>query len=511
MLERALDSVHLREEVLMGDHNHYIEGHWIEGLGESMVSSNPSDGKIIWKGQAATNIEVDLAVSAARKVQPQWSKLTISERIDYLNKFQKLLESNKQHLAETISIEVGKPLWESLTEVGAMIGKIKISIQAFEERCPTKEIDLNGMQACTRHKPHGVLAVFGPYNFPAHLPNGHIIPALLAGNTVIFKPSELTPLVAKETVKIWEQTGIPHGVIQLLQGNTNTAIKISTHSSIDGLLFTGSWEIGSILSQKYTHTPGKVLALELGGNNPLIVFNSKNLKAAAYTTILSSYFTSGQRCTCARRLIIPDTSYGEQFIDILMKMILTIKIGAYTESPEPFMGPLISENAAKTIFQAQNMLKEKGASILVEAKEMPQSPAFVTPSLIDVTSIANKTDEEYFGPLLQIIRVDSFDAAIDEANNTQYGLAAGLLSDSRDDYDEFFHRIRAGIVNWNTQTTGASSAAPFGGVGKSGNFHPSAYYAADYCSYPVASMETEQLTSPNKLCQGLEGLEGIIK
>ncbi|MEM1283489.1 MAG: succinylglutamate-semialdehyde dehydrogenase [Chlamydiota bacterium] len=495
----------------MSKPTHFINGQWVSSQGTPFKSTDPANGETIWEGTEGTEREIDIATSTARKIQIEWSKLDVSKRIQYLQAFKNLLEDNKKHLAETISQEVGKPLWESLTEVGAMIGKINISIQSFEERCPTKTSDLNGITTATRHKPHGCLAVFGPYNFPGHLPNGHIIPALIAGNTVIFKPSELTPLVAQETMKLWEMTNIPKGVIQLIQGTKNTAISLSAHKEVDGLLFTGSWETGSIINQKYTSFPEKILALELGGNNPLIVFDCNDLPAAAYTTILSAYFTSGQRCTCARRLIVHNGSEGENIIELLREMIPKISIGDYRENPEPFMGPLISEQAANSIFQAQIALIAKGAVSIVTSTPMTKSNAFVTPGLIDVTHVQNREDKEYFGPLLQLIRVDSFDEAIREANNTGYGLAAGLLSDNEDNYNEFFHRIRAGIVNWNNQTTGASSNAPFGGIGKSGNFHPSAYYAADYCSYPVASMETTVLKRPEKLLTGLEGIEGSLQ
>lgn len=490
---------------------HYIAGTWRSGSGEAFISSDPATGEKIWEGNAAQQQEIELAVEAARHTQPRWSKLSPQERISYLEAFGELLEGNKQHLAATISKEVGKPLWESLTEVTSMIGKVALSVQAFKERCPLKKIDLQGVTAFTRHKPHGILAVFGPYNFPGHLPNGHIIPALLAGNAVIFKPSEFAPLVAQETMKLWEKTGIPAGVIQLLQGGKESAIELSTHPALDGLLLTGSWIVGNLLTEKYASLPGKILVLELGGNNPLVVFHSKNLMAAAYTTILSSYLTAGQRCTCARRLIIPTGSEGDAFVEMLVKMIHHITVAPYTHSPEPFMGPLISAKAATAILKTQQSLVKSGATAIVEAQPMEQSAAFVTPGLIDVTSIADRKDEEYFGPLLQLIRVESFDQAIEEANNTAYGLVAGLLSDRREDYEEFYDRMRAGVINWNTPTTGASSAAPFGGVGKSGNFHPSAYYAADYCSYPVASLESEKLNLPSKLGIGLEGFKQVLK
>lgn len=492
-------------------HNNYINGCWSKGNGIPIVSKNPATGDTVWEGYTASSKEIDTAVSHANEAQLLWSKLTIVERISFLKSFQEQLERNKESLAKTISTEVGKPYWESLTEVGAMIGKINISITAHNERCPSKEAALNGNIAHTRHKPHGTLAVFGPYNFPGHLPNGHIVPALLAGNSVIFKPSELTPLVAEETVRLWEKTGIPKGVIQLLQGDKDTAINLSEHKYIDGLLFTGSWKTGSLLTKKFASMPEKILALELGGNNPLIVFNISDISAAAYTIIMSSYITSGQRCTCARRLIISNGSDGDRLIDTLVSMIEKIKIGNFKETPEPFMGPLISEEAAGRIFQAQDFLKKNGGDEIVEAKKLPASEAYVTPGLIDVTSVSDRPDTEYFGPLLQVIRVESFEKAIAEANNTKYGLAAGLLSDNKNDYEEFFHRIRAGIVNWNTQTTGAISSAPFGGLGQSGNYRPSAYYAADYCSFPVASIESDQLRMPASVCKGLEELEACFQ
>lgn len=490
----------------MNRQTHYIKGCWRESRGTPFSSIDPSTGQKLWEGNAATDEEIGMALSAARSAQPQWSRLSLEKRMEYLYAFKELLEKGQQQLAETISKEVGKPLWESLAEVASMTGKIAISIQAFKERCASKEISMQGATAHTRHKPHGTLAVFGPFNFPGHLPNSHIVPALLAGNTVIFKPSELTPLAAEEMIKIWEKTGIPPGVIQLIQGERETAVTLSSHPSLDGLLFTGSYNTGALLAEKYARLSGKILALELGGNNPLVVFHSKNLRAAAYTTIVSSYLTSGQRCTCARRLIISSGSEGDAFIEILAKMIQHITIGPYNQFPQPFMGPLISEKAAAAVLQAQEKLMENGAEAIVQMQRMPQSPAFITPGLLDVTHVQERRDEEYFGPLLQLIRVDSFDQAIEEANNTSYGLSAGLLSDRREDFEEFFHRIRAGIVNWNMQTTGANSALPFGGIGKSGNFHPSAYYAADYCSYPVASMEAKELHYPSMPCIGLERL-----
>ena len=359
-------------------------------------------------------------------------------------------------------------------------------------------------KAFIRHKPHGVVAVFGPYNFPGHLPNGHIVPALLAGNTVVFKPSELTPAVAELTVKLWEQAGIPAGVLNLVQGEKDTGIHLASHPDLDGLFFTGSSNTGKLIHKQYGGQPGKILALEMGGNNPLIVEEVSDTKAAIHDTIHSAYITAGQRCTCARRLFIPAGQWGDQFIEQLSSAIQKLKVGLWNDDKQPFMGALISEAAVKNILHAQEQLKASGGTVIVEAQHLKQGTGLVSPGLMDVTAIEQLPDEEYFGPLLQVIRYKTFEDAIQQANNTRFGLSAGLLSTRQASYDLFFKHIRAGIVNWNRPITGASGAAPFGGPGDSGNHRPSAYFAADYCAFPVASVESEELVLPEKLAPGLE-------
>jgi succinylglutamic semialdehyde dehydrogenase len=468
-----------------------------------MQSIDPASGKIIWEGLSAIASDVEKSVKVASMAFPKWSQSTLENRIHYLKAFAELLSSSKQTLAETISLETGKPLWESKGEVTAMISKIAITIEAYHKRCPEIELPHPNGVSMTRHKPHGVVAVFGPFNFPGHLPNGHIVPALLAGNTVIFKPSEYTPLTAERTVEIWNKSGLPEGCINVLQGGAETGQLLAAHPKINGIFFTGSWKVGKILSTQFAEQPNKILALEMGGNNPLVVGTITDLKAAAYTIVQSAYLTSGQRCTCARRLIIPSGEQGDALIKQLIAMIQTIKIGSYQEIPEPFMGPVINERAALQLLQAQQALQAKGGRALLEMKHLKKGTGFLSPGLMDVTLIDNPDDEEIFGPFLQLIRVKNFELAVTEANNTKFGLSAGLLSEKKEEYDIFFHEIHAGIVNWNQPLTGASSAAPFGGVGKSGNHRPSAFYAADYCSYPVASLETSNLALPATISPGV--------
>jgi len=381
-----------------------------------------------------------------------------------------------------------------------------LSTQALKDRSSPLEQTANHPTTSTRYKPHGVIAVFGPFNFPAHLPNGHIVPALLAGNTIVFKPSELTPAVAERTVQLWQQAGLPAGVLNLVQGAREAGQSLASHSDIDGLFFTGSVAAGRALNRLLADQPHKILALEMGGNNPLIVWDAAELDAAALLTIQSAYQTTGQRCSCARRLILPQGKPGDALIDRLLALLPTIRVARYTTRPEPFMGPLVRPQAALSALAAQQRLLDQGAKPLRPMSPLSefsiQNSAFVSPGLIDVTSI-NAPDEEIFAPLLQVLRVPDFDAALSAANHTAFGLCAALISDDPNLYHRFFTRIRAGVVNFNRPTTGASSALPFGGVGLSGNNRPSAAHAADYCSYPIASMEQPRPTLPATLPPGL--------
>jgi succinylglutamic semialdehyde dehydrogenase len=203
-------------------------------------------------------------------------------------------------------------------------------------------------------------------------------------------------------------------------------------------------------------------------------------------------------------LIVPRGDAGDAFVDVLTKAIGEIRVAPFTADPEPFMGPVVNDAAAERLLAGQSRLKSSGGRSLVEMRAIGDLRAMLSPGLIDVSSVKDRPDEEFFGPLLQVIRVADFDAAIAEANHTKYGLSAGLLSDSRALYERFYREIRAGVVNWNRATTGASGSLPFGGVGLSGNHRPSGYYAADYCSYPVASLEGAKLELPAKLTPGVE-------
>ncbi|MBU3020786.1 succinylglutamate-semialdehyde dehydrogenase [Aestuariibacter sp. A3R04] len=483
---------------------HFINGEWVAGQGHTIQSTDPAKNQIIWEGLSASEAQVDKAIHAARQAAPAWAAQTFDARLAIIKAYGELLTENKPALTKIIAKETGKPEWETATEVGAMIGKIGISEKAYHERTGTVENPMPVGQAFIRHKPHGVVAVFGPYNFPGHLPNGHIVPALMAGNTIVFKPSDLTPMVAEFMVQLWEKAGLPAGVLNLVQGEVDTGKALASHPGIDGLFFTGSSRTGKILHEQFAGHPGKILALEMGGNNPLIVKDVADTDAAVHDIVQSAFVTSGQRCTCSRRLFLPAGAEGDKILTRLIEVTKNIKVGEYDAEEQPFMGAMISANAANMMVKAQAELIALGGKVLLELTQPDTSKGFATPGIIDVTGMLESLpDEEHFGPLLKVIRYSDFDTAIEEANNTRYGLSAGFLGDSEEDYRYFYQRIRAGIVNWNRPITGASSAAPFGGVGESGNHRASAFYAADYCAYPVASVELNKVTLPGALNPGL--------
>ncbi|MCM2446920.1 succinylglutamate-semialdehyde dehydrogenase [Rahnella sp. CG8] len=481
----------------------FINGVWRQGRGAEFIKTDPLDNQPLWQGHAADATDISDACASARAAFPAWARLTLEQRTAVVERFAALLKQHKAQLAAVISRETSKPRWETLTEVQSMIGKVGISLLAYQQRTGESHTSMDGGAASLRHRPHGVLAVFGPYNFPGHLPNGHIVPALLAGNCVVFKPSELTPFTAEETVRLWQQAGLPDGVLNLVQGGRGTGETLAASPAIDGLLFTGSAGTGYQLHRQLAGQPEKILALEMGGNNALIIDEVTDLDAVVHLAIQSAFISAGQRCTCARRMLIRRGAQGDAFLQRLVDVVSRLLVGRWDAEPQPFMGGVISALAADHMMAAQQGLLALGAKALLAMTRPEGGNALLMPGILDVTDVDGVPDEEYFGPLTLVTRYDDFDQALRLANHTRFGLAVGLVTPDRELFDRLLLEARAGIVNWNKPLTGASSAAPFGGVGASGNHRASAFYAADYCAWPMSSLESDTLTLPAALSPGL--------
>lgn len=455
-----------------------------------LLSTEPATGQILWQGVVS---DVDAEVDIARRGWPEWASRPLTYRTEMMRRFANAVKAEAEEFADLIARETGKPFWEARNEVESVIGKVEASIKAAAERTPNRRVEgALGLRQALRHKPHGTLAVIGPYNLPAHLPNGHIIPALIAGNSVLFKPSEKTPAVGAKLVALFHSVGVPETALRLVIGGPETGKELAAHPLIDGVLFTGSARNGLYLNRLFAANPGKILALEMGGNNPIVAWDTADLRTAATLIVQSAFLSAGQRCSNARRLIVKQ-SIADNLIAEVKALASRIIVDHPHADPAPYMGPMIDNEAADQLTVGFLDLMAKGGQVIRPMTRPQSDKPFLTPGIIDVTDVAGRPDAEYFGPLLQVIRVETFEDAIAEANNTRFGLSASLIGGAPKLYDQFWAHCRAGVINWNRPTNGASANSPFGGVGLSGNNRPSAFYAADYCAYPVASAESDTM------------------
>lgn len=457
----------------------------------TLRSFDPATTDLIWEGPADDADRCRAVVAQARAAFPAWARTPLEERLAIARRYAALVQERAEEFATLIARETGKLLWDSRGEVSAMVGKIETSIAAQAERAGTRDQAMPFGRSVLRHRPHGVMAVLGPYNFPCHLPNGHIVPALIAGNCAVFKPSEETPATGELMVRTWHDAGLPEHVLQIVQGGRETGAAL-IECDIDGLLFTGSAQAGRFFRRAFAERPHVIVALELGGNNPLIAWDGAPEAVASLVTH-SAFVTTGQRCSCARRLILPEGAAGDAMLEAVVAQAAALPVAAWNEDGAAFMGPLVSARAADNARRGIERIAALGGRAIVPAvTPAGRNAAFISASIYETTGIA-VPDEEIFAPALQVIRVPDFDAAIRAANDTAFGLSAGLVSADPALWDRFGFAIRAGVVNWNRPTTGAASTMPFGGLGESGNHRPSAYYAADYCAYPAASFEAAQV------------------
>jgi succinylglutamic semialdehyde dehydrogenase len=447
--------------------------------------------------------EISETLKKAKNAFNTWAFSTFEERFGYLLAFQNILKEEKERLALEISKEIGKILWESKAEVDSVINKVDLSLNSYLQRTPYSINKGKEQTFSLKHRAHGVVAVIGPFNLPLYLPASQIIPALLAGNCVIFKPSSKAVKVAFFLKKLFDKAGLPPSVFNIILGDQNEVEILASSPDCDAIFFNGSSEAGQNLNKIMCSYPGKLLVLEMGGNNPLVVWDSKDISAAVYTTLISAFLTSGQRFTSAKRLILPKNTFSKKFLDHLCKSIKKINVGFFDSNPQPFMGPVVSSQVQDSLFEKEKLLLSLGAKSLISLRSEMRN--LVYPGLIDITFIDPqlRPDSEYFGPLLQVIQVDDFEKAIEEAKNTQYGLVASILTEDKSLYKQFYLTVKAGLIHWNTPTIGATGIAPCGGVGKSGNFRPGGFYMADSCAYPVVSFENDKLSIPSNPLPGL--------
>jgi succinylglutamic semialdehyde dehydrogenase len=472
--------------------------------GDTLVSRNPArPAEIVWQG-APVIAHVDDAVAAARAAQPAWARMPEEQRFSALRRYRDLCKARAADMARLIADETGKALWDARAEADLLATKVDITLDASPlgglARVRASEIPLAATRVGrTWFRPHGVMAVVAPYNFPAHLANGHLIPALAMGNAVVLKPSDKAPGVGQWLAAWLDEAltaeGAPRGVVNLVQGGADVAGRLVGHPDIDGILFTGSWPVGRRILEANLDRPGRIAALEMGGNNPAVVLPDADLRQAAIECVRSAFVSTGQRCTCTRRLLV-HRAVADRFLRAIVEAASRLTVGEPRAEPPVFMGPIITAAARAAVLSAQARFQAAGAQILLAARALDTEAGghFITPGVVrverfvDVEDGSAGADEEVFGPLLRVAVVDSLDEAIAQANATRFGLAASIFTRDAASIERFLAEAKAGCVNVNTGTAGASSKLPFGGLGLSGNHRPAGSFSLDYCAYPVAGM-----------------------
>ncbi|MBI3019525.1 MAG: aldehyde dehydrogenase family protein [Deltaproteobacteria bacterium] len=500
----------LRPFTYLGD---YINGTFTipKEKSETFESLNPGNLKDTLGTFYASFSHVCLATEAAKQAFPKWRALSQEERALYLKKFYKEIETHLDQMAELIARETGKPLWEALQETQGLLGKITITLEEgtkliSEKEVPNAQPKLMGRY---RYKPKGVMLVLGPFNFPAHLPHGHIVPALFTGNTVVFKPSEQTPAVGQFMAELIHRAQFPPGVFNLVQGEKEIGRRLCIEPGVDGILFTGSYDVGLKIKESTLSHFWKTIVLEMGGKNASIILDDASLEKALYENIKGAYLTTGQRCSATSRLILTE-KIADSFLKEFHRLSKELKIGyAFEETPNiPFMGPLISQTSMEKYLRFQGIAQREGAEILMRGKALELTPSgyYVSPSIALLSPKKDSStylETEIFGPNVAVTIVKNLDEAIEEANKTDYGLVVSVFTKDKKAYEKVFQGTKTGLVNWNRSTVGGSSKLPFGGQGKSGNHFPTALFAPFYCTYPVACLEDAEDSIQETIPPGL--------
>ncbi len=470
-------------------------------MSDRLVSVSPADpADEIGRYPLAGEPEIELAVARARRAFAAWRDAGLEARSRVLRRFAELVREGSEELARLIAREVGKALWDARGEAALIATKVDATLEhGMRFVAP---ID-GGAGARAEYLPRGVLAVLGPFNFPAHLPNGHIVPALATGNCVVFKPSDLAPGTADWMGRVWRRAGLPEGVLEIVQGPAATGSALAAHPDVDGVLFTGSWAVGRALEQALLDQPGKLLALEMGGKNAIVVLEDAELELAVAESALSICASTGQRCSCASRLFVA-RGVLDEFTERLVRVLRGVKIGPPL-AEGVFMGPLVSHAAFAKLTRYRALGSEAGGERLLEVD--PGLPApFAGAGLVRFGSTAQRHPyqrDEIFGPEAALYPIDDLDAGIAAVNDSDFGLAAAIFTRDRARFEHSARHVRTGVLNWNRGTIGASGRLPFGGARRSGNDRPAGILATQYCVTPQARLEHAGGFDPATLPPGM--------
>jgi len=464
-------------------------GNYIDGAfrpvthGATFESVDPATRDTVVLRAQADLSAVESAANAARRAASTWRRGGLNTRVDALRKVQAKVSDHKERIAAAITAEMGKPLVEARIEAGSIAGKIEGVIGQLAHELPTAHPGAPGEQ---RFHPLGVVGIIGPFNFPVHLLNTHVIPSLLVGNTIVAKPSEVTPLAGQRYAELFHDAGFPAGVLNVVHGLGPTGAAMVESRGIDGIIFTGSYETGRRIRQATFERPEKKVCLELGGKNPAVVLDDADLEQAVREIVLGALLTAGQRCTATSRVIVTP-GIAEALQTRLVEAFSKVRPGD-PKDEMTFMGPVATEASRQRFLASLGRLRDEGAEVLLESEAL-DGGAYVTPSLYRVMGTEPSLHNEHFGPHVDLeVATDEADAIARAAANP-YGLSASLFSQRRSALEDFYDAVRVGVLNFNRSTNGASGLLPFGGTGMSGNWMPAGSGAPRLGTFPVAMLQ----------------------
>lgn len=450
-------------------YNLYINGIWVKSESkEKFPSINPAKPKqILGYFQKANEDDVNRAVEAAENAFEKWSSMPPPKRGLILMKAAQLLREQKEELSKLVTIEMGKVIQESRGDVQEAIDTA--DYMAGEGRRMfgyTTPSELKDKFCMTIRRPIGVYGLITPWNFPIAIPAWKIFPALVCGNTIVFKPSSDTPLCALKLVEILEKVGLPKGVLNFVTGSgSETGMNIIEHEKIRGISFTGNRETGREILRE---AGVKKIGLELGGKNGIIIMDDADLDLALDGVIWSGYGTTGQRCTAASRIIV-HKKIKQKFEKMLINRIKKLKLGNGL-NPKTDVGPLINKTAQEKSRKYVEIGLNEGAKLLTGGKIPKMSGFFFEPTLFTDCSVDMRiAQEEIFGPVISLMSVNDFNEAIDVMNSVEYGLSSSIYTSNIRNAFKAMENIEAGITYINSSTIGAETHLPFGGVKQTGN------------------------------------------
>lgn len=489
----------------MVSNSNYINGKWVEGKGNQLKSINPHNKKVLGKVKKANKKQLFKATEKANEQQNKWEEdYSAIERAEFIYDIYEKLKDKVNEYGEVVSKECGKEISEGKADITEAYHMAEFAAGLARSRTDDiVESEISFKNSYVERKPKGVVGSITPWNFPIAIPIWHICIPLVIGNTIVFKPSEETPLCGKKIAEVFDESDLPDGVFNMVQGAGTIGKELSEDNNIDVVEFTGSSEVGWKLNDKLGGRHDKTVACEMGGNNAVIVSNKADMDIALKSAILSSFKTTGQRCVSSGRIIVHEDMY-EEFKERFVKTAKNINIGNPLNS-DTFMGPMINSEQVKQ-FEDNNkkIRKSKNANILLDTYNIDKDGFYVSPFIYEVSKDCDlePVKEEVFGPHVALIKYSgNIENAININNNTEYGLAGSIISEDYREHEKFKNQAELGLAYVNLPCIGAEVQLPFGGVKKSGNGYPSAKGIIDFVTEKMAY--TVNNSEDIELAQGL--------